>query len=224
MTSKTTQYLSELTHTLEVHADHERAPQMIAYMKNHFPFLGITTPVRRAATHGFIRSFEGDPRAICNALWKKSEREYQYVACDLLRKHVKRLGLEHLDAFEYWITHRSWWDSVDGLTPSVGQIVLRDNTANARMDAWLASDNFWLRRSALLHQLGWKMQTDYDRLFDYCLRCANEREFFIRKAIGWALRDYARHAPERVTDFLNENRHKLSSLSYREAAKHLALD
>ena len=90
-----------------------------------------------------------------------------------------------------------------------------------RMDALIRAPDFWLRRIALLHQLDWKQDTDAARLFAYCLRCADEREFFIRKAIGWALRQYARTNPVAVRQFLTTNREKLSGLSFREASKHL---
>ena len=89
------------------------------------------------------------------------------------------------------------------------------------MDKALQSSNLWLRRVAILHQLGWREQTDSERLFEYALACAHEKEFFIRKVIGWALRDYARHDPKAVGAFLRLNRDKLSPLTLREAAKHL---
>ena len=89
------------------------------------------------------------------------------------------------------------------------------------MTELIVDEDFWLRRIALLHQLGWGEATDQKRLFRYCLQQAGEQEFFIRKAIGWALRDYARHAPQAVADFLTHNGAVLSPLSRREAAKHL---
>ena len=110
---------------------------------------------------------------------------------------------------------------MDALAPVIGDVVARDRSLVAIMDQWINADDFWLRRVAILHQLAWKAETDEQRLFHYCLQCAHEPEFFIRKAIGWALRQYARTAPEAVRRFVEQNRDRLSSLSIREATKHL---
>ena len=89
------------------------------------------------------------------------------------------------------------------------------------MDQALLHDDFWMRRIALLHQLGWRGETDTERLYSYCLRLAHEKEFFIQKAIGWALRDYARHDPQAIRRFTEAHRQQLAPLTYREASKHL---
>jgi 3-methyladenine DNA glycosylase AlkD len=114
--------------------------------------------------------------------------------------------------------NKSWWDSVDAIAAVVGD-VLRGK--HDMMDEALADADFWVRRIALLHQLGWRERTDAQLLFRYTLACAHEREFFIQKAIGWALRDYAWHAPEAVRGFLAGPGSSLAALSRREAAKHL---
>jgi len=194
---------------------------MAAYMKGKFTFLGIQTPLRREASLPLIRAFAGNPIEAAEALWGLPEREYQYVAIDLLRRHSKRLNSEHLPALEALVQHKSWWDSVDGLAVTIGGIVLRQPELADRMDRLIASPNLWLRRVALLHQLEWKERTDEARLFDYCRQCAGEKEFFIRKAIGWALRQYARTHPAAVRNFLARHREELSGLSLREASKHL---
>ena len=202
-------------------ADPEQAPGMRAYMKHRFNYLGIGTPARRAACAELVRSFEGNPVPAAKALWKLDEREYQYVAVDLLRRHVRRLEESDLPALEKLVQTKSWWDTVDALAPTIGEIVHRDRALAARMDDLIAADDFWLRRIALLHQLAWKDETDERRLFRYCLQCADEKEFFIRKAIGWALRQYARTAPDAVRRFVDAHRDRLSGLSVREATKHL---
>lgn len=202
-------------------ADADRARAMAAYMKGKFAFLGIQTPARRQASVPLMRAFTGDPLGAARELWALPEREYQYVAVDLLRRHAQRLSGADLPALESLVQAKSWWDSVDGLAPTIGAIVARQPQQVARMDALLGAPDFWLRRVALLHQLDWKENTDAARLFAYCLHCAGEKEFFIRKAIGWALRQYARTDPAAVRRFLDENREKLSGLSYREASKHL---
>jgi len=202
-------------------ADAGRAGAMAAYMKGKFAFLGIQTPARRQATLPIMRTFTGNPVGAARELWALPEREYQYVAVDLLRRQNKRLVAIDLPVLEALVQDKSWWDIVDGLAPTIGAIVAREPQQVCRMDALIRAPDFWLRRVALLHQLDWKENTDEPRLFDYCLYCADDREFFIRKAIGWALRQYARTNPVAVRHFLATNRERLSGLSFREAAKHL---
>ncbi|HEX7642874.1 MAG TPA: DNA alkylation repair protein [Burkholderiaceae bacterium] len=214
-------FVSAVVAALTPLADPARAAGMRAYMKNQFRYLGIATPARRAACAGLVRGFDGDPIAAANALWKLDGREYKYVAADLLRHHARRLGGDDLPALEALVQSKSWWDCVDALAPTIGEIVYRERSLAARMDELIEADDFWLRRVAILHQLAWKGETDEKRLFRYCLRCAGDKEFFIRKAIGWALRQYARSAPEAVRAFVDQYGGKLSPLSLREATKHL---
>lgn len=206
---------------LQALADPLRAAAMAAYMRGRFSFLGIQTTGRRRATRAPMRAAAGDALAVAEALWQLPQREYQYVACDLLRQQAKHLPPDALPRLLALVRQHSWWDTVDSLAVSVGEMVLRHRELVVVMDRLIADDDFWLRRVALLHQLSWKMQTDEERLFAYCRRCAPEREFFIRKAIGWALRQYARVQPERVRAFLDAERENLSPLSLREAGKHL---
>jgi 3-methyladenine DNA glycosylase AlkD len=130
-----------------------------------------------------------------------------------------------IDAMLALAQRKSWWDSVDGLAAVVGDVLRRqlahDPHAQACMDAALEHENLWVRRIAMLHQLGWREDVDVTRLRRYASVLASERDFFIRKAIGWALRDFARHDPEAVRAFLRDMEGKLSPLSAREAAKHL---
>lgn len=205
-------------------------PWMQAYMKGRFEYLGIKTPVRRAATAELIRGQKdataADLLRSARILWAMPEREYQYVAVDLLAKHVKTLSPKQLPALFRLVQQKSWWDTVDALAGGViGRIVLNARAENPEiqieMDKALQSSYLWVRRVAILHQLGWRGQTDSRRLFKYALACGHEKEFFIRKAIGWALRDYARHAPAEVRAFVRANQDKLSPLTVREAAKHL---
>jgi len=206
---------------LQPRADRERAVAMAAYQQNLFPFLGIQTPVRRKAVHALLRAYEGDALAAADILWHRREREYQYVACDLLAMKAATLTTDALESVLALAQRKAWWDTVDSLVKVVGKLVQGQAGLVARMDELIVHEDFWLRRIALLHQLGWKENTDADRLFRYCLQQAGEKEFFIRKAIGWALRDYAHHEPLAVADFLAHNGAVLSPLSRREAAKHL---
>jgi 3-methyladenine DNA glycosylase AlkD len=214
-------FVNDIVDTLSPLANAERAAPMAAYMKHHFEYLGIVTPQRRDACRLLIRTYDGNLLAAVSALWKLDEREYQYVACDLLRQHARKLQADNLPKLEKLVTSKSWWDSVDGLVPSIGALVLREPQLSARMDELIDADNFWLQRVAILHQLAWKNETDQERLFRYCLHCADDNEFFIRKAIGWALRQHARVAPDAVRTFIKKHQCKLSPLSIREAGKHL---
>jgi len=214
-------FVREVRNVLLPLADAGKAAGMAAYMKQRFAFLGVQTPARRKAVAVLVRGFEGDPLAAAKALWKESEREFQYVACDLLARHAKHLPAEALDELLALVSSKSWWDTVDALASTAGELVAWHPQLVARMDQLIDDPDLWRRRIALLHQLGRKGDTDTARLFGYCLRRAEETEFFIRKAIGWALRDYAWHDPRAVAGFLAGPGAVLSPLSRREAAKNL---
>jgi 3-methyladenine DNA glycosylase AlkD len=202
-------------------ANPTKAAGMGAYMKDKFAFLGIPTPQRRQATRMLMRDFGGDPLPAAKALWLEPEREYQYVACDLMAQRADDLPAEALEDLLALVSTKSWWDTVDALAHTVGALVRRFPVLIGRMDRLIDDPDLWRRRVALLHQLGAKGETDTGRLFDYCLRRADEKEFFIRKAIGWALRDYAWHDPAATRRFLDQHGSRLSPLSVREAAKNL---
>jgi 3-methyladenine DNA glycosylase AlkD len=203
-------------------AEPARAPAMRAYMRDQFDYLGIPTPQRRLAAKTLLKQLKGAAPEIllqhASQLWEQPLREYQYIAIDLLAMHWKQLDVTHLPALFSLVQRKSWWDTVDGLAGVVSDVLRHQHDD---MDDALNHNNFWMRRIALLHQLGWRDKTDAERLFAYCLARAHEKEFFIQKAIGWALRDYARHAPDEVSDFTQWHRAKLSALSFREANKHL---
>jgi len=205
-------------------ANADRAPAMRAYMRGHFPFLGIATPARREAVKPLLRSLKGasagELLGLAGELWELPEREYQYAAIDLLAAQWKQLTAVDVPALQALVLRKSWWDSVDGLAGVIGDVLRFEHHG---MDEALRHNDFWMRRIALLHQLGWRAKTDESRLFEYSLLLGHENEFFIQKAIGWALRDYARHAPDNVAHFINENKARLSKLSVREAGKHLSL-
>ncbi len=226
----TPQHYVELVESrLQPLADPARATPMRAYLRDQFPFLGVNTPARRHAVKTLPR-LAADGAAlldIANLLWNKAEREYRYTAIDLLARHAKLLEVTDLPALQALALREPWWETVDGLSGVVSRVVheARRNGEDAQplMDDWLTHPVFWIRRIAMLHQLGWRLDTDQTRLFAYASRLAAEQEFFIRKAIGWALRDYARWNPEGVAAFLSANRATLSPLSVREAGKHLSI-
>jgi len=206
-------------------ADPARAAPMAAYMRDLFPFLGIASAPRRALSRqvlaGTPRPAAADLAAVAQGCWRLPEREYQYFACDWLARHARVPGPEFLPTLRTLITTKSWWDTVDALAPVAGAIVTRHPAARATMGEWLAGDELWLTRVALLHQLKYGAAADADWLFAACAARADHRDFFIRKAIGWALRQHARVNPVAVRDFVDTHRDRLSGLSVREALKHL---
>jgi len=218
--------IARLDQTYRGAASPADAVPMAAYMRDQFPFLGIKTPARRALdrtiTAGLGVPSEHDLAAITRTCWRLQEREFQYFACDYLRRYVDCASSALLPTVETLITTKSWWDTVDALAVHVvGALVADGPELVAEMDRWDRSDNFWLVRSALLHQLRARTTTDVDRLFRYCTDHAADTEFFVRKAIGWALREYSRTDPAAVRRFVAEHDRELSGLSRREAVRHL---
>jgi 3-methyladenine DNA glycosylase AlkD len=218
--------LDRLVPVFEAARDPERAIQTAAYMRGQFPFLGFSLPTLRALSRkvvaGLPRPTEDDLRAVALAGWARDEREYQYFACDWLRTHLAAPGPGFLATARTLIVTKPWWDTVDPLaTRFVGGLVKRHPELTTEMDAWSADDDMWLVRTALLHQLHYGADTDTDRLFGYCTRQAGHTDFFVRKAIGWALRHYARTDADAVRRYVAENGARLSPLSVREASKHL---
>ncbi|MGW7331332.1 DNA alkylation repair protein [Streptomyces sp. NPDC054840] len=208
-------------------ADPVRAGAMAAYMKDVAPFLGIPTPLRRELSKTVTKDTPEPSETDCAALglrcWLLPEREYQYFAVDYLRRHTARCSSGFLPVLRHLIVTVPWWDTVDLLAAhTVGPLVAADPELASVMDEWIEDDNLWLARTALLHQLRFKSATDTGRLFGYCRSRAGHPDFFVRKAIGWALREYAKTDPEAVRAFVEAERGSLAPLSAREALKNLA--
>lgn len=207
-------------------ADPERAAAMAAYMKDRFVFYGIAAGPRREAVRDATRDLGPPPDGdalieMARRCWAPDQRELHYTAADALRRWVRLLELPHLDDVDQFIVTKSWWDTVDILAARVvGPLVQAHPQLTDVMDQWIDDPHMWRRRTAILHQLGYKDRTDAERLFAYCEGRAEEREFFIAKAIGWALRAYAKVDPDAVWAFVDRYRRKLAPLSVREATKH----
>ena len=224
-------WLTPIEAGLRAHADAQQAVPMKAYMLGQFEFLGIRAGPRREALKlalAGLPKFTGtadELLALAHALWQLPEREFRYTAIDLLAKHHKRLDVKALPRILTLVQTDPWWDTVDGLAGVVGDILLlakaRQPDVQQHMDVCLQHPHLWVRRVAMLPQLGWREQTDQARLFRYALTLATEKDFFIRKAIGWALRDHARTQPDAVRAFLARHGEQLSGLTRREAGKHL---
>jgi 3-methyladenine DNA glycosylase AlkD len=224
-----TTVLDRLTRTYEAVRDPAKAEPMVAYMRHQFPYVGITAPeqrvLNRVVLDGLGRPTEADLRIVADACWLRDEREYQYFAVRLLRRCVGVCGAAFLDVVRPLITTKPWWDTTDELAVHVvGPLVAKHPELVATMDDWSGDANMWLVRTAILHQVRYRDTTDSERLFRYCVAQAGHRDFFVRKAIGWALREYAKVAPDAVRAFVAEHSAELSGLSRREALKNVGVE
>jgi 3-methyladenine DNA glycosylase AlkD len=199
---------------------------MAAYMKGIAPFLGISTPVRRKATKDWIRSFDPDEDAAgllaaTRALVTEPEREFAYVALDLVGRHERTLPATSLADLRELALQRPWWDTVDAWAGIISRAGLRHAAWDAEVATWATDEQLWARRIALVFQVGRREAVDLDILFAACTANLADRDFFMRKGIGWGLRDAARTYPDEVRAFVAAHRAQLSGLSIREATKHL---
>ena len=200
-----------------------KAPQMAAYMKGHFAFLGVPKPLRAEIqrAHWPERPRKTAAISTINELWGLPHREAQYVALDLLKSEAKYWTPEEaLPALEQWITTHSWWDTVDALAVhGVGALLKRYPEAVwPTVQSWIYSDNLWLNRTAIIAQLGFRAATRTEWLDEALEAHTQSKEFFHRKAIGWALRDYGKTNPRWVQQWVNAHP-EISGLSRREALK-----
>jgi 3-methyladenine DNA glycosylase AlkD len=225
MSQSAADYLQPLLDRLEANANPTEAIPMARYMRDQFPFYGIKTPQRSLLVREFLAE-QGLPppgllEPVALALWQRPQRECQYIAVGLLERGSKRLDTPVIDLLEQLIVTKSWWDTVDSLAGGLaGEQFRRFPEARAAaLPRWRVSDNIWLRRSAILFQLGYKKETDADLLLAIIEENKASGEFFIQKAIGWALREYSKTNPDLVVDFVE--RTELAPLSRREALKWL---
>ncbi len=208
-------------------ADPESARGMAAYMKTDMPCYGVKKPQRMPVFEAMVEAFPvtsaAEYEAAVRALWRQPHREEKYFAISLARHHERFIELPRLDLYRRLIVEGAWWDFVDEIAAHlVGHLFARHpGEVGQVLDRWIDDEDLWLRRTAILAQLRHGADTDATRLFDYCLRRAHEREFFIRKAIGWALREYAKSDPDAVRRFVGAHEDQLSGLSRREALKHI---
>jgi 3-methyladenine DNA glycosylase AlkD len=208
-------------------ADPAKAPAMAAYMKTAQPFYGVPTPIRtlilREVRDRFVPLDQKSYERNVLALWKLPYREERYCAIAYARQHAEFITPSALRLYERMIRDGAWWDFVDEIAVNLVGGVLGNFRPETRpmIERWIDDPDMWIRRTAILAHLKHKNATDAAQLFDHCLRRAHEREFFIRKAIGWALREYSKTDPRAVRAFLAKNRQRLSKLSFDEGSKHL---
>jgi 3-methyladenine DNA glycosylase AlkD len=196
------------------------------YLRNLFPFFGITKPQMRLLGKAWVKSIylknQKELKSMVRELWHKNEREFHYAAVELIKHNKKLHSVDFLESYEMMIRQQSWWDTVDDIASNlVGNHLKSYPELIKKMDLWIDDENFWIRRTALLFQLKYKDLTDEKRLFSYCQKRMREKEFFIRKAIGWSLREHSKTHPKSVKNFIHTHRDHLSPLSFKEASKYL---
>ena len=213
--------------------NNREAPLMKKYVSGKFDFFGLKAPIRKTLAKECMNtklSSPGEIRDLASILWSEPERELQYFVVDYLIKHFKYFGDEkaefepNVNFVKHLLTTKSWWDTVDALSSNILGRLVQTHPLMGKpvLEDWINDDNMWLRRAAILHQIKYKEKTDEEMLFRFCCARAQEQEFFIQKAIGWALRSYAWTNGAAVKKFLLKNKQNFSKLSYQEAAKHLS--
>lgn len=219
-------YLDPLRLLFEKNRDPIDAAKMKKYMKGQYEYYGIKAPHRR----DLMKRFTGDhgvPElkeipSLVRECWNDPHRDYQYVAMEMLFKMKKKMDEDAVALFEFMITNKSWWDTVDYIAVKlVGEHFGRfPDLIPGITRKWMDSGNIWLRRTCVLFQLHYKKETDLNRLDSFITQLHGSKEFFINKAIGWALREYSKTDAVWVVNYVET--HDLAPLSSREALKWLA--
>jgi 3-methyladenine DNA glycosylase AlkD len=224
--------ITALRSRFAAHADPVRAAPMQAYMKSALPFYGIAAPLRRRLQAEAVRAYPlsdaGELARAMRRLWRTARmREERYAAMELARigRHAKLLGPGLLPVYTEMITGGAWWDICDDISGNALARLLAEHPATMKplLRRWACSDDLWLRRAALLCQRRLKSGFDARLLYDCILPSIGDGrfagEFFIRKGIGWALRERAYAAPDEVRAFCREYRTRLAPLTLREALR-----
>lgn len=219
-------FINKLENAFQKESHPENAFAMAKYIRNHFSFFGIKTEDRRLIFKTICKENQTEisknARAIALELYSKTQRELHYCAIEILIKHLKgNYKKEDILLIENLIITNSWWDSVDTIAKNIlGEYLVEHPLEIENVIERLSnSENMWLNRSAILFQLGYKQKTNFDLLKSECEKHKNSNEFFIQKAIGWALREYAKTNPQAVKIFvINTN---LKPLSKKEALKNI---
>ncbi len=220
------QIVEQIELALSEFANEKKAIQMKAYMKHYFEFYGVPSPQRKLILKEIWNFYQSeikrDWRQITIALWNGEYRECQMVALEIMGKCKSDLKIEDFALLEYLVLNKSWWDTVDYLATNIAGKLMKDNPALiiSYNQKWINNENMWLNRTAILFQLKYKEETDFDLLKSNILKHKLSKEFFINKASGWALRQYSKFNAKAVREFLTENP-DLPKLTIREASKYI---
>jgi 3-methyladenine DNA glycosylase AlkD len=218
-------YLKE---QLKTAADPEKAKEMQAYMRTDQPFYGVQSQARREILKKASAQFRINSReeweSVILELWSGKTREEMYLALGIAERFKTYRTQEAWSLFEKLVHSATNWDTLDSIAILlIGDLVYKNRALEGDLKKWRNSENFWVRRASLLAHLKHKKNTNRSLLAETILLLAHEKEFFIRKAIGWVLREYAKTDCEWVKNFVKNNEDKLSSLSKREALKNISL-
>jgi 3-methyladenine DNA glycosylase AlkD len=219
------EYLQQLESRFVANADAATSEQMKKYMKDLFGYYGIKAPLRKELYREQKNQYGLIPpenkELIVRWCWDAPQREWQYFAMEFLGKEAKKAPKEMVGLYEFLITSKSWWDTVDYVAVNLVGPYFQNYPEEIMplTERWMNSGNMWLQRTCILFQLKYKKHTDTKLLDSYISRLNHSSEFFIRKAIGWALREYSKTDPEFVKEYVAS--HKLSGLSQHEALKWL---
>lgn len=208
----------------EEQEDKGNAISMSKYMRNMFNFYGLSTPKRKDVYNAFIKE-EKKNKIIdwefLDKCYEDNHREFQYLVYDYLLAMKQYLTYDDIPKIKNYIVTKSWWDTIDFLCKVIGYIGLKDLRVKDLMLDWSKSDNIWIKRTAIEHQLCLKDKTNTELLEEIIVNCFGSSQFFINKAIGWALRDYSKTDPKWVKNFIDTNREKMHSLSIKEASRYI---
>ncbi|MEE9375756.1 MAG: DNA alkylation repair protein [Rhizobiaceae bacterium] len=219
------QYVEATAKALANRANPHIASGQMAYMKNHFEFFGIKSPERKLLQQAIRASYQlptkADAQIIARHFWGQPQREYQYLAQELLFKYKRQFEQQDIALFQFLVTHKSWWDTIDFIAPNLIGTYFKifPEQRDPHIQQWLDSGNIWLQRSAVLFQLKYKAELDTECLTHVINSLLGSKEFFINKSIGWVLREYGKTNPEWVINFVE--RTPLENLSRKEAMKRL---
>jgi len=217
-------YIQPIAKQFLQNAHAENAAGAKAYMRNQFEYFGIKAATRQSISKDYMKAelpAFTELEIIVKELWQLPEREYQYFAIDLIAVMKKHWTTDTVVLIEFVLINKSWWDTVDHAASDLTgpYFKLFPQQINKITGNWNRSANFWLQRSSIMFQKKYKKETDTVLLHKYILRHTHSKEFFIQKAIGWALREYSKTDPIWVKKFVKQN--KLAPLSKREALKRI---
>ena len=214
----------EIKKLFEQNEDKENAIAMAKYMRNLFEFYGLATPKRKKLYKDFLKEEKKNKKVdwdFLNKCYLDSHREFQYLVSDYLITMNDYLTYDDIPKIKKYIKTKQWWDTIDFLDRVIGEIGLKDSRVDDLMLEWSCDNDFWVRRVAIDHQLCRKEKTNTELLEKILVNNFGRDEFFINKAIGWALRDYSKTNPLWVREFINKYKDKMSNLSIKEASKYI---
>lgn len=217
--------IEELRQDFEGLENKENAQKMAAYMRNQFEFYGIRTPQRNQMFKPYLKRLKETNKIdwdLLKEMWNQPQREWQYFVCHVIKELRSNLRAADINQqLQYFIVTKSWWDTIDSLDKIIGNIEYPSDEVNQIMEEWSVADNLWMRRIAIDHQLLRKEKMNEELLVEILNNNIGQTDFFIRKAMGWILRDYSKTNPSFVQSYLKQHQAHLSALTIREASKYL---